>query len=546
MSEKLYDLKLTPRQVLLRVTPPEEGRKANLNDIQKELKSRGISYHHGTLFDIYRRASDELEILNVRESTQYEVVIDIAADCQEATMTIVPPDSGEEKLDPKKIQQAMHDANLGKGILYDVIQNTVKNNIENEPQVIARGKLPVHGKDGKVDFLFQKPEDGEAPSFDSDYVDYKELRLIKNTQEGELIARIHPPTPGADGFNVQGKTLKAKQGKTARIKAGKNVEANEDGTEMHATAGGYVLLADERLSVENVYQVSQVNSDTGNIRFKGVVMVTGSVEDNFSVESEQGIEVTGTVGKATLRSGGDIKVHGGVMGGDLDSKRNISAKFFSEANVHASQNVTAQDYILHSTVEAGKGVRVTKSPTGFINGGLTRAGDFVMTPNLGSDVAEDRTQLEAGMRPNVQQQFDRLSAQIDKGELTFEKVRKNLQVLQRQREMQGPFDEQKQETFQKMIDAARHYRQQLMSSVAEYRSLSGEVAESDPDLGYVFISNIVNAGVTIQIRRQKFVVKTPLKGSGFRLVKGEIKMLDVDEVLKTYKAHYGRLPAPTS
>ena len=37
-----------------------------------------------------------------------------------------------------------------------------------------------------------------------------------------------------------------------------------------------------------------------------------------------------------------------------------------------------------------------------------------------------------------------------------------------------------------------------------------------------------------------------VSNSGFRLIKGEIKMLDVDEVLKSFKAHHGRLPAPTS
>jgi uncharacterized protein (DUF342 family) len=408
--------------------------------------------------------------------------------------------------------------------------------------VIARGKAAVQGIDGEIEFMYDQAAPG-APARRTDQVDFKELGLIKNVQEGQTIARIKPPTAGEAGFTVQGGELKAKAGRAARIKLGRNVVRSEDGTELRAAASGYVLVSSDRVSVENVYQVNQVNTETGNIHFAGVVMVKGNIEDNFTVEADKGIEVGGSIGRAMLRTEGDVKARGGAIGARIDAQRNVSAKFFSECTIGAGESVTAEDYILHSTIQAGKSVRVVKGPSGFINGGVTRAGETVISPNLGSNVAEEKTQIEAGMRPNSRAQFDALGLQMEKNEANFEKLRKNLLVLQHQRETQGVFEEQRKEAFEKLLETAQHVRQQLMEGVRSYRTLSTELAEGEVERGYVLVENTVFPGVTVQIRRQSFAIKSPLVGSGFRLVHGEIKVQDVDEVTRIYRGQHGRLPA---
>lgn len=528
--EKLYELKVTPTQVLLRVATPSEGKKANLSDIQKELKTRDVAYRHDHLFEIYRRASNEFEVLAQHESHHWEIVVEARKDGMEAHMVIVPPQIGDEKLDPAMLKRAITSAHISKGILYDEIQRAIREKIENRPIVIAKGKAAVQGLDGEIEFVFD--HDAPPPEPGREKVDFKELGLIKNVETGAIIAKITQPKSGEDGYTVLGRELKAKQGKPARVKLGRNVAMSEDGTELRATASGYVLISGDRVAVENVYQVEQVNAATGNVHFTGVVLVKGSVEDNFTVEGEKGIEVGGSVGKAVLRSGGDVKVRGGVMGATIETPHGVSAKFLSESNVQAGDQIAVEDYILHSTVQAGKSVRVTKVPTGFINGGLTRAGDSVVTPNLGSNVAEEKTQVEAGMRPNLRAQFDALGKKMEKDELAFDKLRKNLLVMQVQRNKEGSFDEQKSEVFGKLLESTHQLKHQLMEGVTHYRRLTAELAEPDVERGFVLVENTVYPGVNIQIRRQSMKIKTPLVGSGFRLAKGEIKVHDVAEVAR--------------
>jgi uncharacterized protein (DUF342 family) len=460
----------------------------------------------------------------------------------EARMTVIPPTRGDDRLDPARIKQAMLDARITKGVLYDEIQRAIRERIENQPIVIARGKPAVIGTDGEMELPTQEPS-GPAVRAAGGLVDYKELGLVKNVSEGQVIARIKPPQPGEDGFTVHGKLLKGRNGKPVRIKLGRNVAANEDGSELRATAGGMVYNSGDKISVEDVYQVNQVNTETGNVHFGGVVLVRGNVEDNFVVEGAKGIEVTGSVGKSRLRTDGDVKVMGGVIGATIDARQDVSGKFFSECTIHAGENVTAENYILHSNVQAGKAVRVTKAPTGFINGGVTRAGDYVSSPNLGSNVAQEKTQIEAGMRPNVRMQHDQLAVQLEKNQLSFEKLRKNLLILQQQRETSAAFDEGKREALRKLVEAAHQVRQQLMEGITQFRTLSAGLAESETDQGFVLVSNTIHPGVTVTIRRASVTIKNALIGSGFRLLKGELKVQDVDEVSRIYRAQQGKPPA---
>ena len=538
-SEKLYELKVTLSQVMLRVTPPGDGRKANLNDIQKELNSRSIPYRHNDLFEIYRRAADKFELLSKRETEEYEVIVEVAHSGLEASLKVVPPSMGNSKLDYGMIKQALVAAKIQAGIQQDEIRGVVENKIENKSVVVAKGREPVHGTDGWVDFLQenedQDDQDAQDEDGQEDLVDYKELNLIKNVNEGDLVARVHAPTPGEDGFTVLGKVLKARSGKPARVRAGKNIKRSEDGSEIYAATNGFVVKDDDRLSIENVYVVDQVDASTGNIRFAGVVAVRHGVEDNFTVEAAKGIDVGGAVGKATLKSESDINIRGGVMGGTLEAKNNISAKFLSECNVNAGENVTVRDYILHSDVQAGKTVQVTKAFSGFINGGITRAGDMVASSNLGSDVGEEKTQIEVGVRPNLRQVFDGLQRKLQRNQVVFDKLSKNLLVQQNQREKQGEFDEEKQESFNKSLAGARRLRDDLFKDLAHYHEMANELAQSTMSIGIVFAENLTNPGVTVQIKFSRVTIKSPIVGSAFKIMRGELKVQDHDEAMKLYK-----------
>lgn len=528
---KGFEVRLTPTQVLLRVEPPRQGAKANLTEIQQALRDQGVSYRHNLLFDIYRRAAGEFEPLARRESEEYTVQVDVSPDGLQATATAIPPYRGEDRLDAARVRRALGEAKVQLGILDDAVERMVRERIDDKPVLVARGKPAVHGRDGWVEYI--EPEHPAGPPGDEIRVDYKELNLIRNVAEGELIARVHPPTEGEDGFTVLGRELGHRKGRPALVKLGRNVTRDDRG-EIRAAGNGYVTTLGDRLAVDNVYEVKNVDAASGNIHFNGVVMVRGSVEDGFVVEAERGIEVAGPVGKATLRCAGDIMLRGGAMGATLEAGKNVSAKFLSECTVQAGDTVTAEDYVLHSTVHAGRTVRVNKAPSGFITGGLARAGELVSAPNLGSTVGEEKTVVEVGMRPNLRQQFDHLRGELERNRLTFDKLRKNLLVLQRQRERQ-PLDAERQAGLARMVQAARQVRDQLWEQAEGFRALEDEMKEHEAGTGLVLASETTHPGVMVQIRRQRRRITTPIIGSAFKLMRGELRVQDHNEAYRHYK-----------
>lgn len=538
-GEEYYEIKVEPKEVQVRIRPPEGGKRANLTEVQQKLKELDVSYRMDHLFDIYRRASNEFETLVKRESTTYEVTLEVSEDGHEAHMTVYPPEVGDDKLTPAKIKDALERAHVEKGIMYDEIKRIMAGKIEGEPVLVAQGKRAVIGEDGWIEF---NPEDQREAKADveDNRADYKEMNLIKSIEEGHLIARVFPPTKGENGFSVRGKLLRGPNGKRARYRLGANVNLNEDGSEIIAAKGGFVVFAGTKISVEDVLELENVNSESGNVRFTGVIRVKGQVEDGFIVEGIQGIEVFGTVGKAALKSRGDIRVLGGMLGAKVKSSKSVSAKFISECQISAGVNVVAEDYILHSNVQAGRLVQVTRVPSGFITGGLVRAGESVWSPSLGSEASEERTRIEVGVELNLRREFDGLQERMTRGRETFEKLRKNIRVLQQHRETRGELPAKNQDELQKMITAAWGLRDNLLESTEEHHRLSNALAADTDGEGYVFSSIRANPGTSIQIKQHRFHVSSVLEACAFRIQKDEIKVQGYGDAQRIYKQTHRR------
>lgn len=532
-ADPYYEIRMTGKQVFLRVHPPEGGKRANLTDIQRALRQREVAYRHDILFDIYRRATNEFEPLASQEITRFDVQVQVSDDAQEAFLTVVPPDKGQDSLTPARIKDALEAANVQKGINYEAIKEVLQEQKAVTDMLIAQGRPKTDGEDGRVE-LESTPS--EHVWVDDNTVNYRELNLINNVQDGDLIARIVHPTAGRDGYDVLARVLKARPGKHARLKLGRNVRLSDDGRELFATKAGYVVRRGGKISVENILEVENVDAETGNIRFHGVVRVRGQVDDAYLVEAEKGIEVDGTVGKSTLRSRGDIRVKGGAFGATLEAEGSVYAGFLSECTVKAGANVTATEYILHSTVVAKRAVRVTAEPKGFIQGGRIKAGSEIWAAILGSDATEMTTVLEVGGGVNVRKRFDALQERIDANLASFESVRKNLAFLQRQRETEGELEPRKRETYESMVASSRKLIGELQREAELHHEMLEALGEPQEDVGMVLISQQVNPGSTVQIQTSKVSLHDALDACGFVLMSGSLKAIPYAQAMRRSKA----------
>lgn len=527
------------RQVLLRVHPPEGSRKASLKEIQQELRRLKVTYRHETLFEIYRQAANEYELLATHESKDYEVMVDVSPDALNAWIKVIPPDRGSGRLTPEKIKEALEHSSIEKGILYDQIKRILDSGEARERVLIAQGAPNQHGVNGKIEFTEKATE---RFAMGDNTADYRELNLIDNVVEGERIAVITHPTPGVNGFNVHAKILKGRPGKRAKIKLGRNVHLNEEGTELTAVTAGYVVRSGSKISVENVLEVNNVDGETGNLRFHGVIRVRGQVEDGFELNAEKGIEVAGTVGKAKLFSRGDILIGKGALGADLECQGNLQAKFFTDVRTKVGGNVLVDDYILHSEVEARRAVKVAVDPNGFILGGRVKAGSEIWAPIMGSEVSEEHTALEVGGGVNVRKRFDALDARMEHNLEVYDKLRKNLQYLQRKREKEGaPEDGRQKELYETLLNSGRKLTRELLEQSRLHHELLQELAHPEEDIGMVIASQAVHPGVTVQIQTSRVSIRDPMEACGFSLLGGHLKAMPFGAALKLHKQQRNRI-----
>jgi uncharacterized protein len=538
-----FEIRLSGKQVFLRVHPPEGGRRANLTDIQKELRRREVPYRHEILFDIYRRASNEFELLANQEITRFDVHVDVAEDDQRAFVTVVPPDRGQDSLTPARIKQALEAANVQKGINYEVIKEVLLEQKGVEQALIAQGQPKRDGTDGKVE-LVNPPS--ERVWVEDGLADYRELNLIANVVEGELIARISHPTSGRDGYDVHANVLRAKPGKSPRLKLGRNVRLNEEHTELYATRAGYVVRVGDKISVEDILQVNNVDAETGNIRFHGVVRVLGQVEDAYLVEAEKGIEIGGTVGKATLRCKGDIRVGGGLFGAMVECDGTLYAGFLSECKVKAGAHVVVDEYILHSEVQAKRTVKVTRELQGFITGGRVKAGTEIWAAIVGSNVSEVPTVLEVGSGVNIRKRYDAIQERIEANLEAFDGMRKNLAFLQHQRETEGALDDRKRETYDAMVASAHKLISELLRQGQLHHEMLRSLAEPDEEQGMVLVAQQANAGSTVQIQTSKVNLKDPVDSCAFLLMAGSLKAMPYGQALRLQKQQQAQRARPAT
>jgi len=203
--------------------------------------------------------------------------------------------------------------------------------------------------------------------------------------------------------------------------------------------------------------------------------------------------------------------------------------------------VVATEYILHSTVQAGNVVRVIKSPDGFINGGLIRAGNAVWAPILGSEMSESRTSIEVGVGFNVRKEYDTLQANIEQNKANFDKLAKNIRVLQAQLES-NKLPGEKLDLFNKMHKSALDIRDQMYENYQDHHRLFLSISE-DSDLGgYIFAPTSANSGTKIQIKRFKTNLTSTLEGCAFRIINGELKTTEFSQAQRHFKSEHGKIP----
>lgn len=511
-----FNLQVENREVLLTVYPPEgNGKSVEPEPVIGHLNQVGLSFcdfdRVRTVVNDEKGEPTQIGRLPPGEDIDTDYEVRISEDGLQAELTLRPPRLGGDPPSVEQVQRLLNELGISEGIKWDAIKEMVENNRFNEPVVIAEGRSPEKGEDAKVQYHFDVDS---TPNFEEQdgKIDFREMGLINNVEEDELLAEKIEPTPGRKGLTVQGDPLEAPDGDDVELRPGENVY-QQDG-KLHSEISGQVIKDnDDVVSVYDVYTVEgDVDYSTGNIVFDGTVMVEGSVRDRFKVQATGDIIVEEGVEKAYLQSEQNIMIQAGIRGkggAQINAAGSIMVDFIEQAGLIAQGNIIASEMVMHSRLDAGEGVYVT-GDRGLIAGGQIRAGREVYAKEIGS-IGASETNIEVGIDPKFFRTIAKIDEKIVEQREKLDKVERAIQTMESKSEL----DEGQQKKYDKLLETQKNLERNIENFREEQQNVSRRA--SDREGACVMVEDVAYSGTRIGIGNEIYRIRSGQKEHcGFR------------------------------
>jgi len=227
-------------------------------------------------------------------------------------------------------------------------------------------------------------------------LDFKAITPFVMVKEGDLLAVRVPEVVGVPGVDVQGREVAFPTDKPPAWTPGPHVNDTPVGFE--AALDGRLVLEGSNFSVNPILELTEgVGYKTGNIRFKGEVVVHGKVSAGFSIEAGGGLTSNDVVDAYQIKVGGSLSTPAGVIGngdGRIEVGSHVTVKFLEHVYLLAQGNVRAETCILNSVVKTRGSVVL--GDKGILAGGQIHTLHNVEVFQIGTATGP-RTELYVGL-----------------------------------------------------------------------------------------------------------------------------------------------------
>ncbi len=388
--------------------------------------------------------------------------------------------------------------------------------------VVARGKPPVPGKDGRLEFLVDLSHGPRK--IDKHRVDLREMNLVVSVKAGTPVVRRIPPQPGQPGYNVWGEVLTPPPVKDVEFEYGEGLKPDDRNEVLIAERDGCLVEKQGKLAVEPVYTLEgDVGWESGNVRFCGEKLtVTGSVRRGFKVLAKGEVEIQGGVeNEAEIEVEGHLIVRGLVHGEGTVIRVSGKAVLGSVeyATVEVSGDLTVKDYVLQARVKVGRQL-VAIENRGLVAAGEVEVGEGARLRVAGNDSFVPTT-IKVGSPPQVLDEIERLKAELALLDETTDKLRKAV-ALGLKLKKEGKLAPDKARILAKLqkllgekMLAQADLQEALKKKEEELQAYSRHTLQ---------ILDKVYPGVKVFIGKYEYQVKSELSGPGeFYLEDGKVK-----------------------
>ncbi len=291
----------------------------------------------------------------------------------------------ETKVNYSDIIKYMKEESVSYGILENDIKDYCEKAEYSRELLAASGLDPIDGKDAEIIYHFNTSNEKNFKEKEDGSIDFRNLDNIANVKKDDLLCHVVPPQKGKDGIDVYGNTIPFKQGRPISLNNGKNTYITEDGLELRAGTDGCAKLLHDKVYVEDVYKVENVNNETGNIVFNGSVVINGDVKAGFSVKAKGDVKIRGMVEGAYIESGNDVVISKGMNGmgkGKIVAKGNVTSKYIENSTIESEKCIYSET-LINSNVTAKESI-ILRGQSAAIIGGTVTACDVISAKTIGN------------------------------------------------------------------------------------------------------------------------------------------------------------------
>jgi uncharacterized protein (DUF342 family) len=375
--------------------------------------------------------------------------------------------------------------------------------------VAARGKPPVPGKDGTMEFLIDL-ESGFVPtSADAGAIDLR-ASLIHTVSPGQPLAVLHPPTAGLPGLDVFGNLVGSIPGKALEPRLGANTMRSEhDANLIVAKTLGHARLQGGVIEVEEFYLVpGDVDYASGNIAFPKSVHVRGDVKAGFAVEAGGDVEIEGLVEDCSVKARGKLLVKGGFTGqgkGTVQAGGEISLGYVRNQAVRGEESIRVAKEAVNSRMQSRQSVLVN----GLLAGGKVQARHAVECQVAGTETGTP-THLEAGFDYILAEEMADIRGQMEKMGKYSRKLEESLRHIHDMERMNRGLDPW-------AIDMVFQMETMRSQVEAKIRALRDKYSVLDrlsgtSDSAFITVHRKAYPGVVLKIGREIMLVDEVLTG----------------------------------
>lgn len=526
-----FQVGCTPNGTILKVFKPTDGGEpVDAKEITEYLTNRGILYTASAIGQGIEEMEksgkpDHLILLNKDQIREIEESYLLRSTPDKMTLTarFYPPSMKGRMLSPEEFKNDLTHKGVKNGIKDDAIAQFFAKPEFCKDVVVAEGTPVVQGKHAEINYYFNT-DLSTKPALNPDgSVDFFHLNTYSTCRAGDLLAELIPEEPGTPGMDIFGEPIRPLDVKKRVLKFGRNIELSEDKRKLTAQVNGQVSLVDDKVFLNNVMELDNVGTATGNINFEGSVLVLGNVNENFSVKAEGSIEVRGIVEGAKLEAGENITIARGISGmgkGVLKAGGNIISKYIDGVPEVTAGGFVQTELILHSNVSAGTEVNVS-GRKGFIAGGRVAAANLISVKTLGSDMGADTT-VEVGADPSVKVRMAEIQKKIAEDKKTIEQNKPSIETFTQKMKSGVQLSMDQKMYFKTLLTEQKEKETELQELLAEYEELSG-VFDSTTN-ARIEVRGDVYAGTKICISDVSMTVKNTMTYCQFKKEHGEVKM----------------------